>query len=151
MDAQPQRKNLPHSVPTHVDPDESLFFVSINCLNRGENLLCNDSVGNIVFKSVSHYAQLGKWYPHIVLLMPDHIHLITSFSLRETPMRQIIEPWKGWLCKRTGIQWQRGFFDHRLRNQREVEEKADYILLNPVRANLVEEQAEWPWKRFPPW
>ena len=55
-----------------------------------------------------------------------------------------ISSWKSWTAKTCGIQWQRDFFEHRLRKEESYREKADYILLNPVRADLVERPEDWP-------
>ena len=145
------RKVLPHGVPNGVDTDRAIFSITINCNERGPNQLCRDEVASVIFESAKLYVDLGKWHPRLLLLMPDHMHMITTFALRESTMRSIIEPWKGWLKKNAGITWQRGFFDHRLRDEREVQEKADYVLLNPVRAGLVETPEAWRWKRMSPW
>jgi putative transposase len=45
-----------------------------------------------------------------------------------------------------GIQWQRDFFEHRLRSDESYREKADYILANPVREGLVKEVKDWSYK-----
>ena len=37
------------------------------------------------------------------------------------------------------------FFDHRLRNEQELQEKTSYILMNPVRKGLCERIEEWIW------
>jgi hypothetical protein len=37
------------------------------------------------------------------------------------------------------------FFDHRLRDHHELEEKTSYILLNPVRKELCERAEAWRW------
>jgi hypothetical protein len=46
---------------------------------------------------------------------------------------------------RMGVRWQRDFFDHRLRNHRELDEKTCYVLQNPVRKNLAARVEDWPW------
>ena len=71
-------------------------------------------------------------------------------NLRERTLRGILEPWKGWLRKHAGVEWQRGFFDHRLRGETAIREKADYVLLNPVRKDLAATAEEWPWKQIAP-
>jgi REP element-mobilizing transposase RayT len=76
--------------------------------------------------------------------MPDHVHLIVNFSDR-SPMADLIGDWKRWLASTHGIQWQKNFFDHRLRNDDEVGQKAAYVLLNPVRAGLVARSEDWPY------
>ena len=52
--------------------------------------------------------------------------------------------WKEYTAKRLGLHWQRDFFDHRLRTDESFREKADYILMNPVRAGLCKSPGEWP-------
>lgn len=51
---------------------------------------------------------------------------------------------KSYLAKKQQIRWQKNYFDHRLRNDAALEEKAQYIRLNPVRAGLVTKPEEWP-------
>ena len=43
------------------------------------------------------------------------------------------------------MDWQCDFFDHRLRDHHEVEEKTSYILMNPVRKGLCERAEDWRW------
>lgn len=73
--------------------------------------------------------------------MPDHVHLLAIFH---EEMVKSISDWKQWTSKRFKIEWQRDFFDHRLRNNESRSEKSDYILQNPVRAGLVERWEDWP-------
>ena len=53
--------------------------------------------------------------------------------------------WKHWTAVQCGIEWQRDFHDHRLRRDESFSEKSDYILQNPVRAQLVERAEDWPY------
>jgi REP element-mobilizing transposase RayT len=76
--------------------------------------------------------------------MPDHLHMIVSFP-NTHGMQEIVRNWKHWTSDSLNIQWQRGFFDHRIRNISEYEEKAAYIRLNPVRKGLVAAAQDWPY------
>ena len=49
------------------------------------------------------------------------------------------------MAKTIGISWQRDFFEHRLRKDESFRQKADYILLNPVRAGLTRNPNDWPY------
>ena len=60
-------------------------------------------------------------------------------------MKQVINSWKGYIAKQFNIIWQRDFFDHRLRNEENVEAKAFYIRNNPVRAGLIKQSEDWPY------
>jgi putative transposase len=60
-------------------------------------------------------------------------------------LKTITSKWKEWTAKTIGISWHRDFFEHRLRQDESFREKADYILLNPVRAGLVQTPEDWPY------
>jgi len=53
------------------------------------------------------------------------------------------------MARRHGIVWQRGFFDHRLRDSSAWQAKTMYVRLNPVRAGLCKEPDQWPYQWDP--
>ena len=57
----------------------------------------------------------------------------------------LIGSFKRATTKFAGVTWQRNFFDHRLRRDESLEQKAEYIRENPERAGLVTQADEWPW------
>ena len=77
--------------------------------------------------------------------MPDHVHLILSFPEIGKRVQTIMSKWKEWTAKSLDIEWQRDFFEHRLRRDESFREKADYVLANPVRAGLVKKVEDWPY------
>ena len=81
---------------------------------------------------------------HLLLLMPDHLHAIMSFS-PEVGMAKSINDWKRYTCVQGRIDWQRDFFDHRLRKDESYIEKAHYIRMNPVRVGLCQAHEKWPY------
>jgi hypothetical protein len=46
---------------------------------------------------------------------------------------------------RGGSLWQDESFDHLLRSDESLRQKAEYICQNPVRAGLVEREEDYPW------
>ncbi len=80
--------------------------------------------------------------------MPDHIHTLISFPPSGRPFRNVVSKWKEWTAKQIGIEWQSDFFEHRLRQDENRRQKADYILENPVRQNLVQRVEDWPFVYF---
>lgn len=60
-------------------------------------------------------------------------------------MQKSIAGWKRYLGTQIGIRWQRDFFDHRLRKNESFIEKANYIRMNPVRAELTDSPEKWPY------
>jgi len=145
----PQRKHLPHNLPSWVDLHGAVFYLTLCCKDRDTNALCARGVHTAICESIENRAARGVWYPYLVLLMPDHLHMLVSFPVAGKRMGAVVGEWKGWVRKATGVQWQRGFFEHRLRSDESRKDKADYILLNPARAGLVSRAEDWPYVWFP--
>ena len=62
--------------------------------------------------------------------MPDHVHFLASFSI-DVKMTNVVASWKRFTSKHAKINWQRDFFDYRLRGDEGCREKSDYILHKP--------------------
>jgi putative transposase len=92
--------------------------------------------------AVQHYVTSAKWWARLFLAMPDHAHALLSFPAAER-MDSVIRNWKRFVAKKAEIEWQDGFFDHRLRDNENFLLKAEYIRMNPVRAGLVADPREW--------
>ncbi len=60
-------------------------------------------------------------------------------------MSGVIADWKRWHCVKNGVVWQDDYFDHRIRDQGELELKSGYIRRNPVAKGLCSNPEEWPW------
>jgi REP element-mobilizing transposase RayT len=144
----PRRKSLPHDVPLWVDPKKEVYFISVNCETRAHNQLALPDVAPAIFDTVRHRQELDLWWPHVFLIMPDHVHAVLSFPPSGKPIKLIVRKWKEWTAKQFGIQWQRDFFEHRLRREESRRQKADYILQNPVRRKLVSRPEDWPYVYF---
>lgn len=78
--------------------------------------------------------------------MPDHVHLLVKIGSSDSSLKTAIAAWKSWTRKKLGLNWQQGFFEHRIRSDSELDLKFEYIANNPVRAGLVKKAEEWPWK-----
>ncbi len=133
----PQHKKLPHERPLWLCPEDEIFFITVCCTRRGENQLCSPRIARAIFDSVEFRNKGAAWYAHLICLIPDHLH--------EHSMKQVITDWKRFLATQLQIEWQRDFFDHRLRKEESYREKADYIRANPGRAGLVTQPEEWPY------
>ena len=87
--------------------------------------------------------------------MPDHIHFILVSS--DNDLSGIIHDIKGYfahnLFKRKLYQshnpvWQKSFYDHVIRNEKDLVEKLNYIHSNPLRAGLIGEIVEYKHSSF---
>jgi len=140
----PERKRLSHEIPFWAR-DDSLYFITICCDPRGQNQLCHTEVAKRIFESIVFRNETDAWHMRLCVLMPDHVHVLVSFP-HEASMKRVVSSWKERLAKQCGVNWQRDFFDHRLRGDEGYLEKANYIRENPVRKGLIVSADAWPYK-----
>ena len=141
----PDRKWLHHGTPKWVRPENERFFITLCCNERGRAQLTLPDVSEGIFTSINFGQERGDWYVRLILLIPDHLHMIASFPDHISSMEKSITDWKRLMARRHPIVWQKGFFDHRLRNDSALDEKAAYIRMNPVRAGLCSKPEDWPY------
>ena len=134
---------MPHGIPPWVESGAE-YFITICTQPRGKNQLCHSGTSQLIRESLQFRQDRGELWIHLFLLMPDHLHSIVSFSPR-VGMQKTLADWKRYTCTKGGIDWQRDFFDHRLRKDESYIEKAHYIRMNPVRAGLVAKPEDWPY------
>jgi putative transposase len=138
----PQRCKLPHAIPPGVRQGVR-HFITVNCREREVDPLCRGDVATQLLNSARYYEEIGHWYLWLMVVMPDHLHLIATFDL-ERGLQAIMKGWKGYQKRNLSIEWQTGFFEHRIRNDDEFVEKMHYVRMNPVRKGLVVSPDKWP-------
>lgn len=84
------------------------------------------------------------------VLMPDHLHWLLQLGQQQS-LSHAIKLLKGRSAaavnqhlQRQGLLWQRGFYDHALRRDENLQQVARYIIANPLRAGLVEKIGDYP-------
>jgi REP-associated tyrosine transposase len=97
--------------------DAFVKFLTICCQVRHQNQLALDSVAKGLFETVSYRNEKQIWFARLFLLMPDHAHALICFPSSSKSIKSIISQWKEWTAKQIRIDWERDFFDHRLRRE----------------------------------
>ena len=129
--------------------EDAVFFITVCCQPRGQNQLCHADIASKLFESIFFRHKWGDWWMHSVLFMPDHMHALASFP-SEKDVRTVVTQWKKYAARKFSVNWQRDFFDHRLRSDESLRDKEDYIRMNPVRAGLATQPEDWPYVWQPP-
>ena len=103
--------------------------------------------GRIVDDAIS---QIPSNYPAIKIdnyvVMPNHVHILIKIEtfdngrpLVAPTISRIINQMKGYVSKQIGYSiWQKSFFDHIIRNERDYIEHYTYIENNPAKWELDE-------------
>ncbi len=94
---------------------------------------------------------------HIVVVMPDHVHmifapLVNDVNMEVCSLAEIMDAIKGAsahkvnrILGRKGRVWQAESFDHVLRSSENLDQKVQYLLENPARRGLVSQWGDYPW------
>lgn len=121
------------------------YFVTTGCWNK-------KSIFQVTRNADLFLDVLNSYRKHFLLhgfvVMPDHVHLLLTpldITLERT-MQYIKGGFSFRLSKELGIKmevWQRGFIDHRIRNQDDFQTRLNYIHQNPIRAGLADQESRY--------
>ena len=100
-------------------------------------------------------------------LLPEHLHCIwklprgdADFSTRWSVLKGVFtreflaggakagRQTRSRKRKREAGVWQRRFWEHQLRDERDLQRHMDYIHYNPVKHGLVAKVDDWPWSTY---
>ena len=142
-------------------PGATWFFTVVTY--RRQEVLCNEAVRKslreaIAMTRIHRPFQVDAW-----VLLPDHVHCLwtlpagdADFSTRWNLIKRRTSKALGdayfrpeWMTvsKKTHREltfWQRRFWEHRIRDDRDFERHADYIHYNPVKHGLCVRPVDWP-------
>ena len=137
------------------------FFFTVNVADRRSQLL-TDKIALLR----SAFRIVAKRHPftnEAVVVLPEHLHCIwtlpsgdSDFATRWRLIKTEFSKQFGAGERRSpsrankgerGI-WQRRYWEHTLRDERDFERHCDYIHFNPVKHGHVERVSEWPYSSF---
>jgi putative transposase len=136
----------PPRIPVWLRWEQSVIYFVTICVADRKAVLANDATFSALKNAA---AKLQEWTVLAAILMPDHLHAIVSPTRdREAKVGNFSGALKRWI--RQGLhaswQWQPGCFDRLLRSDESLYEKWLYLEKNPVRAGLVKNSKDWPYR-----
>jgi putative transposase len=148
-----------------VAPGGTFFFTVVTYRRR---LLFDQPESRQILREVVREVQAR--YPFAIdawVLLPEHMHCIwtlpekssnfslrwnlikSRFSKRAKPLFHIKEWMNDSRRKHREITiWQRRFWEHQIKDDREYQIYMDYTHFNPVKHGLVERVVDWPFSTF---
>jgi putative transposase len=115
-----------------------IYFVTSITSNR-RRLFQIPANAELFIETLQHYGREDNYKLHAFVVMPDHIHLL--LTPQGITLERVMGLIKGGFSHRLASKlpvWQRGFTDHRIRDDRDLEIRREYIHQNPVRARIAE-------------
>ena len=124
------------------------YFVTTQTWGR-RSVFQVTEVAELFIKTLYHYRAEGHCSLHAFVVMRDHVHLlITPLGITLERALQFIKGGFSHALTQTGRKaevWQRGFSDHRIRNEDDYSRHLEYIHQNPVRRGRCLEAKEYPY------
>lgn len=137
------------------------FFFTVATLERRRGLLTEYIAA--LRAAFTAERRLHPFVVDAIVVLPDHLHCLwtlpsgdADFSMRwhaiKATFSRAIPRGERLSTRRVakgerGI-WQRRFWEHAIRDERDFERHADYIHYNPVKHGYVQRAADWPHSTF---
>ena len=141
------RRRLPH-----LQKADATIFVTFR---KGTREPLSDACRTAVLERCL-YGNRIKFRLHAAVVMPEHVHLLTTPLRNEAGdvywLADILKGIKGASARdvnrilgSSGPVWEEESLDHIIRSDESLQQKFEYIQLNPVRRGLVKSPEEYQW------
>jgi REP element-mobilizing transposase RayT len=112
----------------------------------GACFLTNPKVAELIMQSLRNFDG-SRYRLYAWCVMPNHVHVVFRPQGTHT-LAEILHTWKSYSAKeanrtlgRSGTFWQREYYDHLIRGEKEFFQIVNYVLENPRVAGL----RDWKW------
>ena len=127
-----------------------MYMITTACDQR-RRIFENACSARIVMREFVARSVEGGCVNLAYVVMPDHVHWMIQLTA-QGELSEIVARTKGRSARRInrsnsefGRIWQPGFYDHAIRKEEDIENLANYLIHNPVRAGLVPEPERYPY------
>lgn len=142
-----------HRKPNRLEPESyrgaHSYFLTLCTANR-RALFTNATFVNAVLDVLCATCSSHSFSVYAYCFMPDHLHLILNGENDSSSLLRVVQAFKSLAARearKIGIAnlWQKGFYDHVLRDSNSIDAAAWYLFMNPVRAGFLQRAEEWPY------
>jgi REP element-mobilizing transposase RayT len=114
-----------------------------------QSLFSNLPAGRLVVSGIRKFDAEQVTQTLAFVVMPDHFHWLLQLG-RQQSLSDLLQLFKGRTARAInllehsqGPVWQHGFHEHAVRDDESLVDIARYIIMNPVRAGLVERPGDY--------
>ena len=129
---------------------DRVYFITV-CAHDRQSAFTQPSLARLVLDVLYAEQERQRCSVFSYCLMPDHFHYLVQPREDGKSVLTFTDQFKGkstnlsWTVGWRGKLWQRGYWDHIVRNEESLVAISQYILDNPVRKGLVAKAEDWPW------
>ncbi len=113
-------------------------------------------VPQIVIDGLRWQHHNGRIQCEAYVVMPDHLHIIMSLENGQD-LSGVMRSFGSFTARtinrlhgRKGQYWNRGFYDHRVKDGDELARQLNYVYVNPVKKGYVKKPQDWPYLEIAP-
>ena len=106
-------------------------------------------IGRLLVAELRSAEEDGLAQSQALVVMPDHLHWLVT--LQTGTISRLMQRIKGRsaisinrVLGKQGRLWQKGFHDHAIREEEDLQTIARYVVANPLRAGLVDKIGDYP-------
>ena len=151
---------MPHYVRNRLKG--GCYFFTVNLLQRHNNQLLIDQI-DLLRETVQNVKQKHPFLIDGWVVLPEHMHFIITLPIGDDDYAKRIRLIKSQFtrqlrkvehCSKVRISrnergiWQRRFWEHTIRNDRDYSAHMDYLHSNPVKHGHVKTVIDWPYSSF---
>ncbi len=138
------------------------YFFTVNLLERYQNQLLIQKI-DLLRDVVRHVRVQHPFHIDAWMVLPDHMHCIWTLPQGDADYAKRIRLIKTLFSKEIpkterypnmrlrkgerGI-WQRRYWEHTIRDERDYATHMDYLHYNPVKHGYIEKVMDWPYSTF---
>ena len=133
---------------------------------RRRPILCDEPIRTALRAAFQRVHLRRPFHMDAIVLLPDHLHCIwtlpdgdVDFSTRWSQIKHHVahtcrDRYSDFVMtnaqrrRREAPVWQRKYWEHRIRDDYDMEKHADYIHYDPVKHGLADSAAAWPYSSF---
>jgi len=143
-------KEKKHRLPSSFYQGQILLSLTF-CIDKRQNVFTNDKIfrefENILIDVLKNFECLA----YIYLFMPDHLHMIIKGNKDDSNLMSAVKSFKqktGFYFSKNNTEhkWQKDFYDHIIRDEKDLGNQIMYILMNPVRKGIVNHWKDYLYK-----
>jgi len=140
-------------MPKHIELPGYAYFITTGLVND-LNIFKDENCCGLLVKDLDFYRRTLHYQLYGYIIMPDHFHWIIQLSA-QTKLAVVMNKIKGHssftinkYLGRTGKLWQKGYYEHVIRNGKDFEEKINYIHKNPLKGGLVDKLEQYKFSSY---
>ncbi|MCX7514483.1 REP-associated tyrosine transposase [Frateuria hangzhouensis] len=135
------------------------FFFTLTLANRESALLTRHI--ELLRSTLREARRARPFRVNAMVVLPEHLHLLCTLPHTDADYATRIAHLKAGFSRdlpgrgssarsarrERGI-WQRRYWEHAIRDERDLRTHIDYIHYNPVKHGHVDQVRDWPWSTF---